>query len=749
VSPLTSALWEHHSPPRSEVASLRRGLALSLCWGSVVVIAVVALVAALGQPDAGTIVVIAVASLLAVSGLVLRRRRVGMWLSLIALAVVVALGIASPDTRVDVLVMGTYTVVFFAIFLTSRPWGLACIAVGTLVMVAVVGRSDVRVDVGAVSIDVGMVAVLQMVVAGAWLWWAWHSAIDTAAQRDAAAAEQVSVIADAVAVQERTRAWLEGITRTHETILNDLRYVLRTPAIDRDRLREQLLTTLDRRSSLAGAAAPTTALGARLTGEFHGTVEVHDATGGPTSWVQALQPVLVEIVRNISRHTDAARIDITLEDRDGVRRVTVTDDGTTPSAHAATTPGIGRLFVVEEVLESLGAHLDEAAHITVITLPSTEQDRIPIGRVLPLLLSVVLASSALGGSPQFLLLLAGASLTYLPVTLAACAVTAIGVITVLRRRPATSALIALATLAAATVTWGITLAQPVCAMPALTLTTINLSLNAFFAVLLWARNGWAWLLTLPVLAGVLAGEVLTGVECPVAGVDILLSSAVLMPVLIVMSWLSTRSTARWEARDRRLWEAEITELARAEAGIDLARALGDSVDRAWAQMWEIAEGADLDDARRRRLRTVESSIRASLQVDPRQAGGFVLAARHVVAAAGAVGVPVHVRALRASADPRPLDPDIVRLFTRLVTTHPDAGASIHSFYDGRDDYLALTTSAAAAESVGVPPGWTGSDGERWSAEVDYVGDEHGPDAQVTVLVWRTSTVVEPEPAVVG
>jgi hypothetical protein len=752
VSPLRPESWEHHSPPRSEVATLRAGLALSLCWGSVIIVAVVAVVAAFGTPSGGEAGAIAVAAALAVIGLVKRSRRWALWLSLAALALLVGMGMVSPDTRVDVLVMGTYTVIFFAVLLTSRPWGMAWIVLGVLVMVVVVSRSDLQVAVGGVTIPVGWVAVLQMVVAGSWLWWAWHAALDAAARRDAHAAEQEQVIAEATALQERTRAWREAITRTHETILNDLRYVLRSPEIDLGRLREQLLTTRDRRAQPPDADhIPGSGLGARLARDFAGRLEVRDLTGGEgAEWIDQVETVLVEIVRNISRHTDATTIAITLERVDRVHRITVTDDASTPSAPSAP-PGIGRRFVVEEALEALGAQLQEASHATVITLPRTRRITSPAGRVLPLLLSVGFAGSALGGSPQFLLLLVGASLTYLPVTIAACLLTALSVVTVLRRRPASTPVVVVGSMLAAVVTWGLVIAQPTCAASALVLTTINLSINALFAILLWARPGRIWLLVLPALVGVLASDVLPGVTCSIQSADVLLSSAVLMPILILLSRLSSRSTARWEQQDRQRWEAEITEIARAEADVDLARALGNSIDRAWAQMWEVAEGAPLDEAGRRRLRTVESAIRASLQVDPRYAGAFVLAARHVVAAAGVVGVPVHVRALRSSTDPRPLDPEIIRLLTQLVTVYPDAAASIHAFTDGHDDYLSVTTTSEAAAWVGIGPDWTLEleDGQVGGAEIDYVGDERGPEARVSILVWRTSCVAVPEPAVVG
>lgn len=753
VSPLTPESWPQPSPPRSEVMTLRGGLSLAIAWGSAAVVAIVVVVVVLSPPDATAFAAVAVAGALAAAGVVWRRRAWGAWVSLSAIALVVAMGLASPGTRVDTLVMGTYTLVFLAVLITPRPWGLAWIGFGVLAMSVVAARSDLIVEVGALSVNVGSVAVVQMVVAGLWLWWAWHATLDQAAARDARAAEQEQVIAESIALQERTRAWRDTITRTHETILNDLRYVLRSPHIERTRLRAQLLTTRDRRAQPPHGDVGPAAVGvpsdleSRLRADFAGALDIHVRTGDSmASRVAEFEPILREIVRNVTRHTDAQCIKVVVDDVDGDLRITVDDDGSAPGAITAT-PGLGRSVIVE-TLAAQGAHLHEEPHRSVITVPRQGSSFTSAGRTLLLLISVILVGSALGGSVQFLLLLAGASLTYLPVTLAACALTALGVVTVLRGRSVGLAVVVLAALLAAAVPWGLAAAQPACAEPPLVLTTINLSLNAFFAILLWARSRWAWLLVVPALAGVVGLDLLPGVGCPLQGVDVLLSSALLIPAALVLSWLSARSAARWEREDRQRWETEITEMARTEADLDMARVLGDSIDQAWALMWSIAEGADLDDAGRRRLRTVESSIRSSLQADPLTSGGFVLAARQIVAAAAAQEVPVHVRALRGSTDPRPLDPDLVTALIRMVTSDPDAGASIHVFADGYDDYLTITVPAVVAAQAQFVPGWSDQVGEC-TVEVEYVGDEHHLTAEVTVIVSRTSSLAAEGAAVVG
>jgi signal transduction histidine kinase len=697
---------------------------------------------------------IALAGSLVVVGVVLRHRPWSPWLSLGSLVVILVMGTMSPDTRVDTLVMGTYSIVYLAILITSRPWGLVWMGIGVLAMSLVVSRSDLTVSLGDLRIDVGSVAVVQLVVAGGWLWWAWHSTLDRAARRDMRAAAQERVIADSVALQERTRAWRDAIVRTHETILNDLRYVLRTPRIDRDRLREQLLTTQGRRAqpptaegTIATLAGPVE-LQHRLRAEFHGSLDVHDGAGGrATPLLTELEPILVEIVRNVARHADAQHIDVTFAVEGGALRILVEDDGTS-TGPVKWVPGIGRSVLVGEALASLGGRIDEEPHWCAITVPLDGVSYAGPGSALPLLFGIVLIGSSLGGSLQFLLLLSGVSLTYMPVTLAACALTALGVITVLRAHPVGLTILVPGALLAAMVTWGMVSAQPVCAEPSLVLTTLNLSLNAFFAILLWARNRWAWLLVAPALIGVLALDVMPGVVCPIADVDVLLSSAILIPAALVLSWASARSANRWEREDRLRWEIEISEIARAEADRDLARELGDSIDEAWLLMWQVADGAELDDARRRQLRTVESSIRASLQVDPRVSGGFVIAARQIVSGAALLDTPVHVRALRGSVDPRPLPADFIDGLVAMLTADPDAGASIHVFFDGYDDYLTLTLPAAAAARGGFTPG-DPVDLGCCAIEVSFADGDGSGESEVTIIVSRTAEMTELVPAVVG
>ena len=723
---------------RSEVLTLRRGLSLAMIIAAwlAVIISLWGSLARLSEFAPARNAALLAAAIAVVAGTVLRMRSIGLWLIEVSLASLLVVGMLGDPPPVELLVMGTYCTVFFAIFLSSRRWGLAWIAVGVVVMALVVSQSTVHVDVAGWSFPVGSVAVLQMVVAGTWLWWAWQSIVASAAEHDRLVRSREQDIAEAVATQERTRAWRAAITRTHETILNDLRYVLRAPQIDHDRLKDQLLTTRDVRDGAPVAVNSLRGIVDRVRGEFAGTVTLNAPDAADVvSNGDVLESVLREILRNVGRYADAMSVTITASAARGELTIDVIDDGHAPLPDRP--PGIGRSVVVGESLEGIGGSLDERPHRTRITVPLAAPRRTRSIAVLRLLLSVVLAGSALGGSLQFLLLLSGAGSAYLLVSIAAMSVTVLATVVTVRGRTASTAIVVAASVAAAAVPWLLALLPAPCADNALALTTINLSADALFATLLWVRTRWQWLLVLPTIAGVGALAVGLGSGCVALTGGILVNSVIVVPIFLLVSWYSTRRAVLRERADEALWRRQIAERAYAEAAVELAAHLQDSVDQAWDLLWAVAEGRPVDRDCRRRLRTLDSAIRAAIQVDPRTAGGLTLAARDLVDEVVAQDRSVHVRALRGSADARPLPPDVMGLLETLVLDDAEEAEelqpSIHVFTDGVDDYLALSTSLSAASRAGLPPGA--------SLEIDGITVEseltdQGTEAEVTVLVRR-------------
>lgn len=711
-------------------------------WVSIALVILGSVPQVLTAPSAQT-VALALSMTFAIVGTTLRRKSLGLWLIDAALVCLLIIGMLSDAPPVPLLVMGVYAAVFFAIFLSSRTAGLAWIVVGIAAQTLLAQLAPSYVAVGGLEVNVGIAAVIQMAVTGLWLWWAWHAIADSASDQDRQAMARESEIGKAILLQERTVAWREAITRTHETILNDIRYVLRAPTLDRGRLREQLLTTRDVRTALNAGARRQVDLADVVRQEFSGSVRLDDEVGKDLP-LDVLEPVVREIVRNIERHAGATAVCVSCEAGDGQVRLVISDDGDV--APSGSAPSIGRSIVVWESLSELGGRVEEGPHRAVITVPTRAAPPAATREPLRILLSVVLAGSALGGSLQFVLLLAGSSPAFASVTLAAFVVTLLATAVVMRRRVASDGVVLVAAVAVAAVPWFLAVLPGPCPDNALALSTMNLSIDAFFGLLLCARSWRLWILVAPVVAGVLALALGFGSGCVTLTAGILVNSIVLVPVFIGLSLYSAAYAERRQREEGELWRREIAERARAEIAVDLARYLEDSVEQAWNLLWAIAEGAPLDDACRRRLRTLESAIRAAIQVDPQAAGGVTLAARNLVEKAVQRDIPVHVRALRGSRDDgRPLPPEILDLLERALLADPGHQASIHVFTDGEQDYLALTTTIGAAREAGILPedSWRVAD---VSVEASLTEEDAGSSAEVLVLVRRDVTALAPSGA---
>ena len=750
MPPLTQEMWTQRTAPRSEVAIATSGVRLAIAVISLGVTALTVLVnVILGGLAPWQWAVTLLAFFLSVLGTLIRHSPVGPWLSLASIAVLLGLGLASPTGRVDLQVMATYSIIYLALLVTSRRAGLVWIGVGIGLMSVVIVRSPTRLDIGSWTVNVGWVAVLQMLVSGVWLWSAWHASMARARERDALAEAREESISALALLQDRTRAWREAVTRTHETILNDVRYVLHADALDRGQLRDQLLISRATRAQAPADESTIAAMVARLRTEVAVDVEVRGpAANQEVSAARTLQPVIAELLRNIDRHAGASRVIVDVEQVPGGLRLSIIHDGWSAGSPSArdTTPGIGRSMVVDESLRAMGAMVREGQQGVVIEIPSQGP---PVGagdagRTLLLLSSIVLVSSAVGGSVQFLLMPVGASAWYLIPAVAACLLTGLAAVIVAQQRSVSGPPVAVACLLACIVTWGSAIAPLPCAQSALVLTTLNLSINALIALLLWSRRRTPWLLALPALLGVLVQQLIPSSECAIRSVDVLLSSAVLMPVMLFVSWVSARSAARWQETDMHRWQEEVIERNRATTAVDLAHALEGSVEQAWDIMWEIAEGADLDGDRRHRLMVLDGRIRACLQADPRASGGVVLAARDAVVAATGLGAAVRVRALRGSSDERPLPPALVDLLVAALSGDPVATPSIHAFFDGVDDYLTLTTTTRAATAAGLEAGAVldPAGGESVIIEMETVAGAGEPDSEVTVILRRHARVAD-------
>ena len=98
-------------------------------------------------------------------------------------------------------------------------------------------------------------------------------------------------------------------------------------------------------------------------------------------------------------------------------------------------------------------------------------------------------------------------------------------------------------------------------------------------------------------------------------------------------------------------------------------------------------------------------------------------------------MPVHVRALRGSADERPLSADVMRLLEGLMIGDDSQQSSLHVFSDGVEDYLALTTTIRVATEAGLAPGSMLALDDVL-VEAELTDQQAGAGAEVTILVRR-------------
>jgi hypothetical protein len=164
-------------------------------------------------------------------------------------------------------------------------------------------------------------------------------------------------------------------------------------------------------------------------------------------------------------------------------------------------------------------------------------------------------------------------------------------------------------------------------------------------------------------------------------------------------------------------------------------------------MGEIADGAEMTPAVRRRLKCLDGEIRSAIQVDPDRSGTTALAARELVRAAAAADLPVRVLSIHDSGNRRPFPEALLTVLRNLLLVPADPVPTIQVLSHGGDDVLVITTSTDAAWRVGLPEDWsvTVEDGE---ADIDYsdtaiVMVRRSPDQSMTGETRANSLSVGP------
>jgi hypothetical protein len=203
------------------------------------------------------------------------------------------------------------------------------------------------------------------------------------------------------------------------------------------------------------------------------------------------------------------------------------------------------------------------------------------------------------------------------------------------------------------------------------------------AVGVWSR-WWQWAGGLALWAiGVLAVARVEQSSDSLPIVVALVNCLIIVPVVVIVANIGTRRYRRAQAA----LALEGQAILRANSARLIDQHLAAGVAQAEDLMERLSDGAELDDDVRREIGCLEGLIRATIQVDPVDAGEFTRVAARLVNSAFSHGLPAQVGTLVPSADQDPLDRDVVRAPEDLIR-----GADrvvVRTRNDGAQDYLPL------------------------------------------------------------
>lgn len=658
------------------------------------------------------IAMVAVMWVLAVVGALLSSRSTGLWILAAATVVLSLVGVTGDQLWTQFMpVVAVYEVALIVIGLSSRVVGSIALGLGSVFLVVIPSGQAVVVELGEWGITAGAVRALQLVLAGGFLVYAWPGIVDQARRSDAQQESRQRAINGSLRTQERMRVWRDTAIRVHETVLNDIRYVLSASDIDGERLRLALDTRLEggRLQVVPGQSLQQVVESAVVESGFSSVVsmDVPQVLMRPDVAPYA-RAALIEVLRNFERHVPGGDVSISGSRVDEFTRVACEVDVGWTRGSDADPPGIGRAIVIGEALSSIGGRVDLQESSVTLCLPrsaagaSSEYDvRADPGRIAA---GGVLAGVAVGAFPYPLSLVMTGSPLLAAAGVVALAILATSVVTTLRRTrlsAVATVLLGLVGLAVPVLMWG---ERGICVDATSLANVVDITGFALVAIVVWSRLWGAVVALLPWAVGATA---FVAVSPPVACEPIpliALLASVLVGVLMagVLQWSIPRAR-RLADRSRHLEEDRLQEAVRAEAALDMAQTLDASVAAAWDVMGEIARDGRVDATQRDALRLMEARIRATIQVDPRTSGAVAQLARTLVMQAVARGRSVQVLSIRDSQDRRPLPSELGEQFAEFMVSS-GIEPSIQVLAHGGGDHLTITGAADTAAELGLRVG---------------------------------------------
>lgn len=220
-------------------------------------------IASWGQLTTGEQVFVIASIPFFITGVLFSKRAFGLWLFLPLLMLLLLGALVYPESGprwIAGVLLVSYMSYIWAV-LAPRWWGLMALVLGPILLIAMWRPRPTNVIAGGLALADGSLAVIQLVAATAMIWWAWNSLRSEADRTDADLAVLDARTTESMLVTERATMWRLTGMRLHESVLNSLRYLIASPTIDREVLRNFAVVSLptpEEAAPLRPAPAPST-----------------------------------------------------------------------------------------------------------------------------------------------------------------------------------------------------------------------------------------------------------------------------------------------------------------------------------------------------------------------------------------------------------------------------------------------------------------------------------------------------------
>jgi signal transduction histidine kinase len=697
------------SPRMQAFMETRRLLALAVAFyvvGAALTLGLVRRVELIGP--SGVIIFVSVA-LLASAVFVLRGER-QLWAAFLSLLVLTAAVFVPSESAEPWLPVPnlTVSVAYLGVLIASRWWSWVWILVGLILSTLALVIRPVQVVFWAPQMPLGWIVVLQLISACSLLWWTWRRLRHEASLQDEVHRNRHAQTQAAIARQERSRAWRNSAVALHESMLNTIRYLLRSKDPDRQVLAEYSINPVpivvdppvfDTHSVAEVIARSRRIAASSIVVTVAG--EGSDAIMSPAT-AGALRVAMVEVIRNAVRHGQAGTVTVNVRQSDDFRvHLTITDDGSGLGDSWST--GIGLHQALNETVVDVGgtvelASVDGGLRIE-IELPTSRRDS--TYRVLPtpfnqprLVVAVILIAYVVVSVAYLPFLLLERGLWALPATIAMLivAVSAAALFfqfgLFFQSGHIRSGMRRSGAILAALVPWLISVGAISCTQESVLPAVLNASGFATLVLVLWLSKPWILSMISIWAAGGLFLISRAPSECSQGLAYAELNTLLVVPLVLGVAYLGVRQTMQARQAVEDLEKSRIIESTQARAWEDFNTELAETVLRASHLIDRVAQGQDLDDTQRRQLICCDARIRAGIQVDPQVTGSTGLLARDLVHSACDAGVTVNVRAIDSS-DHSVEIPVAMRKALMRVTTM-STSMVIQVLDDGTADQVSLT-----------------------------------------------------------